>query len=119
MFRWNELKTARKKGLPVSPSNAVEASLNPAEEKLIDNETFDPTAEEEKLFKKLFTGETKAPYHLYDRDPGTGPLRVGTHLDLGADMYSLLFVSFINWELVKKCTHENDETEHLKEKMLK
>lgn len=38
---------------------------------------------------------------------------------MGEDMYSLLFVSFFNWELVKKCNEENEETEHLKEKMLK
>lgn len=108
MFRYYELKNAHKKSI-------VEASLNPAEDKLLDNSK----EEEEKLYIKLFTGRFKAPYHLYEREPGTGPLRTGTHLLLGEDMYSLMFVSFLNWDLVKKCTADNDEKEHLEEKMLK
>jgi hypothetical protein len=114
MLRWHELKTAREKGTSVEP---MQPSINSAEEKLLETEGAEN--EEERLHKKLFTGLTKAPYCQYDRDPGCGPLRIGEHLLLGEDMYSLLFVSFFNWELVKKCNEENEETEHLKEKMLK
>jgi len=34
-------------------------------------------------------------------------------------MYSLLFVSFFNWELVKKAEADHEEQEHASEEMIK
>jgi len=109
LTRYYELKQAR------TAKGSEEATSNTPKDKLLETRS----EEEEKLYVKLFTGRFKAPYNMYDRLPGCGPLRTGEHLDLNSDIYSLLFVSFINWELVKKCKAEVDDNENMEEKMLK
>lgn len=96
--RWHQLKLAREKG-----GKAV--SINPSEEALL-TETAD---EEEQLRKLLFTNDFKPPYLEAVREPGYGPVRIGSQIALQEDMYTLLFVSYFNWNLVEKAQADQDE----------
>jgi hypothetical protein len=109
MVRWAELKKARKKNLIV---------INPTEQTLLAKDG-QKTEEEEQLRKELFTNQYKTPYLEVPREPGSGPVRIGSKLAIGQDIYSLLFVSFFNWELVKKAQSQMEEEEELQEDMLK
>jgi hypothetical protein len=104
MERWLQLK----KGASPVPS------VNPTEETLLDKE-FE---EEKKLFTKLFKPEYSKAYLDLPREPGCGPVRINSKLTLGNDLYSLLFVSYFNWELVKKAEADLNKENELWDEML-
>ncbi len=89
--RWFALKTAREQaGKSTSINSTEEALLTKSED------------EEEQLRKLLFTNFYKPPYLDAVREPGCGPVRIGSKLPIQEDMYTLLFVSYFNWALVDK-----------------
>lgn len=89
--RWYALKTAREQAGKSTSINSTEEAL------LTKNED-----EEEQLRKLLFTNFYKPPYLDAVREPGCGPVRIGSKLPIQEDMYTLLFVSYFNWALVDK-----------------
>lgn len=40
------------------------------------------------------------PYCLQKRENGSGPIRIGTHLELSEDIYSMLFISTMDYKYV-------------------
>lgn len=48
---------------------------------------------------------------LVARESGMGPLRIGTMLRVKEDMYSLLFCSFFNQQLIKKAEADAEQKE--------
>lgn len=69
--------------------------------------------EEERLRKELFTQEFKPPYVEQDQNPGSGPFRIGSALARDNGVYSLLFASYFNWELVKKAQEDINVRDNL------
>ena len=98
--RWHTLKLAREQA-------GKSPSINPSEEALL-TETAE---EEEQLRKLLFTNWYKPPYLDATREPGCGPVRIGSKLALQEDMYTLLFVSYFKWALVEKAQEDQQEKE--------
>ena len=65
----------------------------------------------------MFTNEYKPPYLDAVREPGCGPVRIGSQIALQEDMYTLLFVSYFNWTLVEKAQADQHEHETAQEEM--